>query len=92
MVYTAEIFGRRLREVREHAGLTKEAVEANLSTRGIALNADHLRNIEEGTRQITAIEFYGLSKLYGVTFEELCSSFDANIYRERVKKKETVPC
>lgn len=81
MTYTPNIFGRRLQTVRELMGYTREEVEAGLSLKGIHLCARRLAYIEQGVTACTAIEFYGLSKLYGVTFEELCGDFDVRRYQ-----------
>ena len=60
--------GEKLRAAREYLGLTQEQVASTLGmTRNIIVN------IENDNRAIKSDELYKLSKLYGLTMEEIVS-------------------
>ena len=68
-----ENVGKYLKKVREDLGLTQEDVAKKLK-----LGRDAIIRIENGTRKITIEEIIEISKLYGISLDELFS----------IKKKE----
>ena len=66
-----ENIGRRLKSLRERTRFTQEEIAKMLGVRRLVVT-----NIENGTRKITAEELYLLSKIYGLSMEELYTGED----------------
>ncbi|MGH3825534.1 MAG: helix-turn-helix domain-containing protein [Pseudonocardiaceae bacterium] len=63
------ILGQRMRELRERAGVTREAALAAIEKEGH--HPDTLRKAEEGTRLLRKLEVTTLARLYGCTEAEV---------------------
>lgn len=66
-----EALRNRLREIRLELGLTQEEFARWVSHQGLTWNRHTVKNIEEGTRDISLSEFFPLVYLLPVQFEEL---------------------
>lgn len=65
------IVGDRVKELRIAKGLSQQALSNKLETLAIYICRGSISRIEEKQRTVTDIELYGLSKVLGVSMEEL---------------------
>ena len=63
--------GKRIRALREQAGLTQEQVAAQLQVRGCDLTRSALAKIEAGQRHLYPDEILLLKEILHTTFDEI---------------------
>ena len=65
------LVGRKVREIRLAKGMSQQKLSDKLEMLAIYICRGSISRIEEGQRTVTDIELYGLSKVLGVSVEEL---------------------
>ena len=63
--------GGKIRKLRTERKLSQQALSDQLETYAIYICRGSISRIEDRQRTVTDIELYGLSKVLGVTIEEL---------------------
>lgn len=67
---TANVVGRRVRELRRHRGCTQEQLSAQCQVRGLNLSRSTLAKIEARVRFIKACELFIIAKVLNVPMED----------------------
>jgi transcriptional regulator with XRE-family HTH domain len=78
----AQIFGRRLRELRVQRGLSQAALAEAVGTSGGRLTSNYVSDLERGLKAPTLTMILKLSRALDVSASELLSDFSP----ERVRK------
>lgn len=65
------LVGRKVREIRLAKGMSQQKLSDKLEMLAIYICRGSISRIEDGQRTVTDIELYGLSKVLGVSVEEL---------------------
>lgn len=63
--------GKRIRDLREAAGMTQELLAAKLQLRGCDITRSAVAKIEVGQRHLYVDEVILIKEILGVTYEEL---------------------
>ncbi|MDR0818993.1 MAG: helix-turn-helix domain-containing protein [Oscillospiraceae bacterium] len=70
---TANICGRKIREVRERKNFSQEQFAAKLQVEGVNLTQKAISRIETGKRVVADYELLAASRVLGVTLDWLLS-------------------
>lgn len=65
------IIGKRLKKVREDKKISQEQLSNKLSLLGITLYQSDIFKIENNTRTVRDFELWGITKILGITSEDL---------------------
>lgn len=68
------IVGKKVKYYRKKRKYSQQILSDKLETMAIYVCRGSISRIEDGSRTVTDIELYGLSKVLGVSIEELFSS------------------
>lgn len=87
------IIGDMVRRCREERNWSQEELSAKLELMGVYVCRGSFSRIESGTRTVTDIELYALSKAFGITLDELFSNCSIeSIAQGCVEESENKTC